>query len=72
MASVPVSDLLKLDVAERLELVRILWNSVLDAGAEPPLTDADRAELDRRLASHERDPDAGSSWADVRSRLTRG
>lgn len=71
MASLPVSDLLKLDVAERLEFVRILWNSIIDSGAEPPLNDADRAELDRRLADHERDPDAGSSWSDVRARLRR-
>jgi putative addiction module component (TIGR02574 family) len=59
MATPSVSDLLKLDVEERLELIRILWNSIVDSGRELPLTDTERAELDRRLAEHAADPDAG-------------
>jgi len=36
---------------------------------DDPLTDAEKALLDARLAAYERDPDAGSSWAEVEARI---
>jgi putative addiction module component (TIGR02574 family) len=33
-----------------------------------PLSDAQKAELDRRIADVERDPQSGESWEVVRSR----
>jgi putative addiction module component (TIGR02574 family) len=36
-----------------------------------PLTEAQRAELDRRLAAHLRDPGAARAWPDVRDELKR-
>ena len=71
MAAVSIADLLQLDVAERLRLIEVLWNSILDSGQEVPLSDADRAELERRLASHAANPDAGSTWEEVKARLGR-
>lgn len=46
------------------ELDGSLW---LDEG--DPLTDAEKALLDARLAAYESDPDAGSSWAEVEARI---
>ena len=37
--------------------------------ADDPLTDAEKALLDARLAAYERDPDAGRSWAEVEARI---
>ena len=36
---------------------------------EEPLTDAEKAVLEARLAAYEKDPDAGSSWAEVEARI---
>jgi hypothetical protein len=36
---------------------------------EEPLTDAEKAILEARLAAYEKDPDAGSSWAEVEGRI---
>jgi len=36
---------------------------------DDPLTDAEKALLDARLAAYERDPDTGSSWAEVEARM---
>jgi putative addiction module component (TIGR02574 family) len=33
------------------------------------LTDAEREELDRRLAAHAQSPDAGVPWDELRERL---
>lgn len=64
-----MSDVLELPVAERLALVEAIWDSIADAPDTLPLSDAQRAELDRRLAEYERDPEGGSAWPDVKARL---
>jgi len=33
------------------------------------LTEAQRDEIDRRMADHERDPSSARTWDDVRARL---
>ena len=70
MAQIEVSDLLSLPLEERVEMVRVLWESIVDSQESYPLSEAERAELDRRLAAYDRDPDAGSSWEEVERRIT--
>jgi hypothetical protein len=36
---------------------------------EEPLTEAEKAVLDARLAAYEKDPDAGSSWEEIEARI---
>jgi len=68
-------ELFKRTAAERLELVEELWDSIA-AEAERdadvlPLTDAQREELDRRIAAHRADPSRVVSWEEVRKELRR-
>jgi putative addiction module component (TIGR02574 family) len=58
-----------MSVSERIQLVEDLWDSIAASEAEVPLTAAQSDEIDRRLELLERDPLAGSPWADVRSRV---
>ena len=51
----------------RLRLAELDGNLWLDA--DDPLTNAEKALLDARLAAYEKDPDAGSSWAEVETRI---
>ena len=69
MSSVPIEELLKLSVAERIQLVEDLWDSIAADAEAYPLTEAQKAELDRRLAEHEADPDSAIPWEEVRERL---
>jgi putative addiction module component (TIGR02574 family) len=62
-------DISKLSLAERIQLAEDLWDSVAADTGEVPITEAQKAELDRRLADLERDPDAGESWDIVRARV---
>lgn len=61
----------RLSVAERLQLVEDLWDSIAQDSPDEalPLTPELAAELDRRLAEHERDPAASRSWADVHAQI---
>jgi putative addiction module component (TIGR02574 family) len=52
----------RLPVEERLSLVEDIWDSIAADSAALPLTDAQRVELDRRLAEHEADPGDVVPW----------
>ena len=68
MNKVSLADVLHLSVSERIQLVEDIWDSIA-ATAPPVLSDAQRAELDRRLKSHGEDPQAGTPWAQVRQEI---
>lgn len=59
----------RLTVEERLALVEELWDSIADSSADLPLTDAQRTELDHRLAEHEARPDDVVPWEDVKASI---
>ncbi len=59
----------QLSIAERIQLAEDLWDSILDRQDEVELDRAQQQELDRRLAQHRQDPNAGSSWETVKQRL---
>ena len=61
-------DFSKLSVAERIQLAEDLWDSIPES-VDNALTDAQKAELDRRLEDLEQHPDAGEPWEVVRARL---
>ena len=62
----------KLPLEEQLELVEALWDSIGDRNAVPGPTDAQKAELDRRLADHAANPEDVVPWDEVKdSALTR-
>ncbi len=51
----------------RLKLAELDGDDWFDA--DDPLTDAEKALLEARLAAYEKDSDAGSSWEEVESRI---
>lgn len=71
MASRRAFDYHQLSVAERLELVEEIWDSIAaDTDGEGfPVSESDRALLDERLADMAQHPDAGAPWDEVRARI---
>ena len=59
----------RLSAAEQLQLVGEILDNLNDEATVSPLTDAQRHELDRRLALLEADPDRGSPWEEVEARV---
>lgn len=58
-----------LPVPERLTLVEQIWDSIVEDGEQIELTDAQKAELDRRLDADEASPGRGETWDVVKRRL---
>ena len=60
----------RLTVEERLALVEDLWDSIAEENAATSLTNAQRAELDRRLADHRANPNDIVPWEEVKASIT--
>lgn len=59
----------QLSVAERILLVEEIWDGIAEEVNASELTQTQKDELDRRLAAMESNPQAGSSWEEVKARL---
>jgi putative addiction module component (TIGR02574 family) len=64
-----VAKVVSLSPAERLELMGAVWDSL--SPNDLPVTDAEKALLDARLADMEQNPDDQSPWPDAKARLER-
>lgn len=62
-------DIAALTPEERLSLLEQLWDSLAATPEAIPLTEAQRAELDRRLDDLEREGPVGIPWDEVLSRI---
>lgn len=69
MSRISLADVLSLSVSERIQLVEDIWDSIATTASSPGITEAQRAELDRRLKAHGQDPQRGSSWAEVKQQV---
>ena len=70
--STPAFDFSQLTVAQRIQLVQDIWDSVAEEAQAIPLTPAQQQELERRLAAADRGEMTYSAWDEVKRRLLRG
>ena len=68
MGTINVSDLLHLSVAERIQLVEDLWDSIVQEDAELSVSEEKRAELRRRKERYLQHPSSGRTWEQVKQR----
>jgi putative addiction module component (TIGR02574 family) len=61
-------ELAKLSVPARIDLARLLLDSVSD-DLVPPLTEPQMADLQKRLAEYELNPDDAQPWEEVLAEL---
>jgi putative addiction module component (TIGR02574 family) len=57
----------KLPLAERIQLVEDLWDSIAQTqGEDLPVPEWQKAELSRRKEQYARDPECTKSWSEVK------
>ena len=56
-----------LHIYEQIELVEAIWTGIVSRGLAPSLTQAQKSELDHRLADHLANPDDVIAWDDVKA-----
>ena len=55
----------RLSVEEQLTLVHDIWDSIAEEVERAPLSEAQKHEIDRRLAAHRADPGSAIPWERV-------
>jgi len=69
MSRITAEDIAGLSPQERIELIGELWDSLDDV--DLGLTEAQAAELARRVDALEADPTQGIAWEDLKAELER-
>lgn len=57
----------QLSVDERLALVEEIWDSIAATPEQVPLTEAQKQEIDRRLAAYRANPDNVIPWEVIKA-----
>jgi putative addiction module component (TIGR02574 family) len=66
---ISTADIEQLSVAERIQLVEDIWDTIAANPDALEVSEELGEELDRRVKSYHQNPNAGSSWQDVKQRI---
>lgn len=69
MKNLSAADFLELSVSERIQLVFDIWDSIANVPDSVELTESQKQELDKRLKFYHQNPDTGSPWGEVKTRI---
>ncbi len=69
MNSILSEQILPLTIPEKLKLIEDIWDSIVINADQIPLTQSQKQELDRRLASYQNIENQGESWEVVKQRI---
>lgn len=69
--NIQVAEILEMSVAEKIQIVEDIWDSIALSPESLPITEAERRELDNRLKSHAENPGEGIEWNQLRANLTK-
>ncbi len=64
--SATLTEIVSLSVDERIRLVEAIWDRIAAEPDQPELTEAQKQELERRLAAHTASPEEVVPWEEVR------
>jgi putative addiction module component (TIGR02574 family) len=62
-------EVLELPIGDRLELAEVIWESLDQEQAQPPIPDWQRRLLDERIAEDDAATEPGSPWHEVKRRI---
>lgn len=65
-----VAEILQLSVAERVQIVEDIWDSIGNTPEELPVSEAEKAELDKRLENYRQNPNEGIEWETLKKNLS--
>lgn len=57
----------RMSIDDRIALVTAIWDSINEEPHPPMLSEAQRAELQRRLSDHNANPDEVVSWDQIKA-----
>ena len=67
--STQLSDILQLTIAERIQLVEDIWDSIAVLPEAVSLTETQRQKLERRLQAYAHNPEEGIAWDELKEQM---
>jgi putative addiction module component (TIGR02574 family) len=64
-----IAETLELPIAERIEIVAEIWESIAKNPENIEINESTRKLLRKRLSEHRADPEDGSPWEEVKGRI---
>lgn len=64
-------NILQLSIAERIQLVQDIWDSITIESNDLTISDTQKQELERRLELYYQNPHQVSTWEEVKKRFNR-
>ncbi len=69
MLQIKASDIAKMPIGKRIQLVEDLWDSIIELPEPIELPDWHKEELEKRLEEYHKNPGKGSPWLEVKKRI---
>jgi putative addiction module component (TIGR02574 family) len=65
-----IAGILQLSVAEKVQIVEDIWDSIGNTPEELPVSEAEKVELDKRLENYRQNPTEGIEWETLKKNLS--
>jgi len=62
-----LAEISKMALSEKISLVEEIWDTIVNDGEYPELTEPQSAELNRRMNSYHANPSQGRLWNDIKN-----
>ena len=69
MKSITASEIAKMPIQQRIQLVEDIWDSIADMPEAVEIPEWHKKELEKRLEAYHANPNEGSPWKDVKKRI---
>lgn len=66
-----VQEILQLSVAERIQIVEDIWDSISESADALALSESEKFELDKRLENYHENPNEGIQWETLKKNLSK-
>jgi putative addiction module component (TIGR02574 family) len=67
--SAALAEIASMSVDDRIRLVQAIWDSIAADQAHPDLTEAQKQDLDRRIAELDANPSNVLTWEEIKARV---
>lgn len=64
-----IDEIKKLNVSEKIMIVEEIWDSIVKNDEYPELTEAQCAELNKRIDSYHANPQQGRTWDEIKDKF---
>jgi putative addiction module component (TIGR02574 family) len=65
LSQVTAEEIKKLSLSEKILLVEEIWGNIVSSNKYPELTEAQTAELNKRIDSYHANPKQGRTWTEM-------